>query len=333
MADAILTGKAGGYPADYKMALFLNCNYVNALPNTNKTIRAINSLEFVGIVEQVMTATAKFADIILPSTTYVEREDIAPGAVNGYYGFQRKIIEPLGEAKPQNEIFKLIAERMGIDDYDTQTEEERLRSVALKAQIPDYESFKDKGVYWLEREEPYVAFQDQVRDPQNHPFPTPSGKIEIYSQQIADMNNPLCPPIPKYIETWESPRDPLAKKYPIQLVTPHDRRRANAQFDAFPWLREQLTQGISMSKADARARGINHGDMVRVFNDRGETRVPAKVTNRIMPGVASLSEGAWYDPDETGVDRAGHANVLTKDEHSPGGAFPYNTVLIQIEKI
>lgn len=333
MADAILTGKAGGYPADYKMALIVNCNYINALPNTNKTVQALKALEFVAIAEQVMTATVKYADIVLPTTTYVEREDIAPGAVNGYYGFQNKAIDPLGDSKPQNEIFKLLAERMEIDDYDTMEEEERLRAVAKKAKIPDYDSFKEKALYWLEREGPYVAFKDQIEDPENNPFPTPSGKIEIYSQRIADMNKPDLPPIPKYIETWESRNDPLAEKFPIQLVTPHDRRRSNAQFDAFPWLREQLSHGVAMSKADAGERGIRHGEMVRVFNDRGETRVPANVTNRIMPGVASLSEGAWYDPDENGVDRAGHANILTKDEPSPGGAFAYNTVLVQIEKI
>lgn len=333
MADAILKGRAGGYPADYKLALIVNCNYVNALPNTNKTVRALKSLEFIADVEQHMTATARYADIILPSSTYVEREDIVPGAVNGYYGFQRKIIEPLGESMPHNEIFKALAERMGILDYDTQGEEERLRSAVAKAQIPDYEAFKEKAVYWVPRSGPYVAFKDQIEDPEDHPFPTPSGKIEIYSERLAAMNDPLLPPVPKYIEAWEGANDPLARKYPIQLVTPHDRRRANAQFDTLPWLREQLPQAVSMSKADAEARGIRDGDMVRVFNDRGETRIQARVTGRIMPGVASLPEGAWYDPDGDGVDRAGHPNVLTRDEPSPGGAFAYNSVLVQIERL
>lgn len=333
MADAILSGKAGGYPADYKLALIVNCNYINALPNTNKTVRALKSLDFIADVEQYMTATARYADIILPSSTYVEREDIAPGAVNGYYGFQRKIIEPLGESRPQNEIFRALADRMGISDYDSQGEEERLRFAVAKAGIPDYEAFKEKALYWLPRSGPYVAFKEQIEDPENHPFPTPSGKIEIYSERLAAMKDPLIPPVPKYIEAWEGANDPLALKYPIQLVTPHDRRRANAQFDSLPWLREQLPQAVSMSKADAEARGIRDGDMVRVFNDRGETRIQAKVTSRIMPGVASLPEGAWYDPDPDGVDRAGHANVLTKDEPSPGGAFAYNSVLVEIERL
>ena len=143
----------------------------------------------------------------------------------------------------------------------------------------------------------------------------------------------MLPPIPKYIETWESVNDPLAQKYPIQLVTKHGKRRANAQFDTFPWLKELIPQVVTISAHDAMVRDIREGDMVRVFNDRGETRVPAKVTKRIMPGVAILPEGAWYDPDTSGVDRGGNANVLTKAEPSPAGSFAYNTALVQIEKI
>ena len=177
-----------------------------------------------------------------------------------------------------------------------------------------------------------MAFQAQIEEPERNPFPTPSGKIEIYSQQIADMNNPLLPPIPQYIETWESVNDTRADTYPIQLVTNHAKRRANAQFDTVPWLKERIPQAITMNAADARDREIHDGDMVRVFNDRGAMMIPARLTERLMPGVAILPAGAWYAPDEKGVDRGGSANVLTRDEPSPGGAFAYNTVLIQIEK-
>ena len=333
VADAILKGKAGGYPADYKLAFIANTNYLNSLPNINKIVKALKALEFIVVMEQFMTATAKYADILLPTSSYVEREDIALGVGMAYIGFQRKIIEPLGESKPHNEIAKALAARMGITDYDEETEESRLRELAKAANIPDYDAFKEKGVHWIERAEPYISFKEQIEDPENNPFPTPSGKIEIYSQRIADMGNPLLPPIPKYIETWESPNDPLAQKYPIQLITNHAKARANAQFFSLPWLKELFPQAVIMSVTDAGARGISSGDMVRVFNDRGETITPAQVTKRIMPGVALLPEGAWYDPDEKGVDRAGCPNVLTRDEPSPAGSFGYNTVLVQIEKV
>ena len=247
-------------------------------------------------------------------------------------GFQRKLIEPLGECKSQHDIAKELARRLGIADYDTREAEEPLKEVAARLAIPDYEAFKEKGIHWIERTEPYVAFQAQIEAPEKNPFPTPSGKIEIYSQQIADMNNPLLPPIAQYIETWESVNDPLAATYPIQLITKHAKRRANAQFDTVAWLKERIAQTVIMNTGDARDRGIHDGDMVRVFNDRGETIIPAQLTERLMPGVAIVPAGAWYAPDKDGVDRGGSANVLTRDEPSPGGAFPYNTALIQIEK-
>jgi anaerobic dimethyl sulfoxide reductase subunit A len=333
VADAILKGKKGGYPADYKLLWVANTDYLNMYPNTNKIASALKTLEFVVVLEQYMTATARYADIILPTTYFVERDDIALGVGAAYLGFQRKIIEPPGECKPHNEIAKELALRLGISDYDNRTGEEPLRDVARRLKIPDYDSFKAKGIHWINRSEPYVAFEKEIQDPEKHPFPTPSGKIEIYSQALADMRNPLLPPIPKYIQTWESVNDPLAAKYPLQLVTKHARRRANSQFDTIPWLKELIPQAVLINGQDARARGIRDGDSVRVFNDRGEMIIPACVTERLMPGVALLPAGAWYSPDEKGMDRGGCANVLTRDEPSPAGAFPYNTTLIEIEKV
>jgi len=333
VADAILKGKEGGYPADYKMAFMVSTNYLNSFPNTNKIAEALKALEFIVIEEQYLTATARYGDILLPTTTFVERDDIALGVGMAYCGFQKKLIEPLGECKSQFEIARDLASRMGITDFEDMMEEDPLGELGKRLDIPDFEAFKEKGVHWMRRSEPHVAFKEQIENPQENPFPTPSGKIEIYSQRIAQMDNPLIPPIPKYIETWESVHDPRARKYPIQLLTNHSKRRANAQFDTVPWLKEHIPQAIIISVSDARDRGILDSDMVRVFNDRGEVMVPAKVTERILPGVAILPPGAWYDPDKRGIDRAGCANVLTNDEPSPGGAFAYNTALIQIEKI
>lgn len=333
VADAILKGKKGGYPADYKLLFIVSSNYLNSVPNSNKIAEALKSMEFTAIEEQYMTATARYADIILPTTYFVERDDIAYGVSLAYIGFQRKLVEPLGECKSQSEIARELAARLGIEDYDNRGREEPLREVAERLKISDFDAFKQKGVHWIERDEPYVAFKQQVEDPENYPFPTPSGKIEIFSQQLADLNNPLLPPIPTYIETWESVNDPLAKRYPLQLVTKHSKRRANAQFDTIPWLKELIPQAIEINAADARLREIADGDLVRVFNDRGEIIIPLKVSERVMPGVAILPAGAWYAPDAEGVDRGGCANVLTRDEPSPGGAFAYNTALIEVEKV
>jgi anaerobic dimethyl sulfoxide reductase subunit A len=264
----------------------------------------------------------------------MERNDITLGGATPLYGLVNKVIEPLYESKSPFEILIGLAERLGVYVYNQKTEEEWLREVVNGSQdIPDYETFKEKVIYRVKLPEPIVGFKKQIEDPRNNPFPTPSGKIEIYSQRLAEMNDPELPPIPKYIASWESPNDPLNAKYPLQLITTHFKRRAHSQFDSVPWLRELIPQAITINTTDAKARDISNGDILRVFNDRGEVVVPAIVTERIMPGVVDLPEGGWYNPDEHGIDRGGCANTLTKDARSPGGAACHNTVLVQVEKI
>ncbi|MBW2090899.1 MAG: molybdopterin-dependent oxidoreductase [Deltaproteobacteria bacterium] len=279
-----------------------------------------------------MTSTAKFADIILPSNTFMERNDIANGVGTAFYGSVNKAVESLGESKSHFEIASLLASRLDIPNFSDKTEEELLKEMAENSEIPDYEQFKLEGTYRLELKEPYVAFKKQIEEPAHNPFPTPSGKIEIFSQQWADLQKPDLPPIPKYIEPWEGINDPLSEKYPLQLISTHFKRRANSQFDNIPWLRELEAQAVLMNSVDAQARGIIDRDMVRVFNDRGEVIIPAKVTERIMPGVVDIPSGSWFKPDRHGVDKGGCPNTLTKETYSPGGSFTYNTCLVQVEK-
>jgi anaerobic dimethyl sulfoxide reductase subunit A len=334
IADAILKGKKGGYPFDYKLLYVVNSNYLNQSPDLNKTIQALKQLEFVVVQEQFMTATAKFADILLPVSTFLERNDITIGEGTPFIGYMGRAIEPLYESKSQLEIATLLAARMEISNFSDKTEDEWLRTIAENSGIPDYHEFKERGIHKVDLAEPYVEFRQQIEDPVNHPFPTPSGKIEIYSRELADMGSPEVPPIPKYIPTWEGPEDSLLiPKYPLQLITTHFKRRAHTQFETLPWLKELQEQVIQVNSLDARARRIRDGDRVRVFNDRGEMVIRARVTERIMPGVVDLPQGAWYDPDSKGIDKGGCANVLTSDRVSPGGAVPYNTGLVQVEKI
>jgi len=328
--DAFLKGRAGGYPSDYKMLYLLNSNLLNQTPNVNKGVQALKSAEFIAVQEQFMTATARYADIVLPTCSFLERNDVTEG--NGpHVSYMRRAIEPLGESRSHLDIAIGIARKLSISDYNDKTEEEWLTEIVGPA-VSDYDNFKEVGVHKFHLAEPSVAFKEQIDDPQNNPFPTPSGKIEIYSQEIADMNNPMIPPIPKYIETREGRNDPLARNYPLQLTTTHFKRRAHGMFDNLPWLRELEPQAVMINTADAQARGIKDGDPVRVFNDRGQMIIPAKVTERIMPGVVDVPQGAWYSPDEQGIDRGGCANVLTRDEPSPGGVWSTHTGLVQIQK-
>lgn len=337
--DTILKGKAGGYPTDIKFLWIAPSNMLNQFLNINKGVQALNKLEFILVHEQFMTATAKFADILLPVNTIWERNDIfRPWQQGAYYLYGNKIIDSLYESKSDFEICCELAPRLGISDYSDKTEEEWVRELFnttpdLSKNIPDYNAFKRDGVYKLKLTEPYIAFKKQIEDPENNPFPTPSGKIEIYSQRLADLNNPQLPPVPQYIETWENANDPLAKKYPLQLITTHSRVRTHSCFDTIPWLKELEPQTVWLNSIDAKVRDISEGDEVRVFNDRGMTILPAKVTERIMPGVVAIAQGAWYRPDQTGADRGGSSNILTKDDYSPGGGWPTNTCMVQVQKV
>ncbi len=337
--DAFLNGKAGGYPADIKMAWFAGGNPLNQRGNTNKGARALRGLEFIVVQDIFLTPTARFADIVLPVKTFAEKNDLTrPWPSGPYLCFANQIIEPLGECKSDWEIGNLLAEKLGFENFNDKTEDEWLRTfVATNPEyqryIKDYDEFKREGTYRIELEEPYVAFKAQIEDPENNPFPTPSGKIEIYSQRIADLNNPLAPPIPKYIaEGREDRNHPLARKYPLQLLSPHPRVRVHSTLQNVDWLVEVDPHVMWINPVDAAARGIRDGDEVYVFNDRGKLAIRAWVTRRIIPGVISIYEGAWYDPDENGIDRGGCVNTLTDDGYSPGGAATLKTVLVEVSK-
>jgi anaerobic dimethyl sulfoxide reductase subunit A len=337
--DAILEGTAGGYPSDIRMAYIAFANPLNQLPNINKGVQALKKLEFVVVHEQFMTASARFADIVLPVTTIWERNDFARPWLSGpYFLYLNKAIDPPLEVKSDLEICRQLAARLGIHEpFFDMAEDEAIRQLVegmgdVMGEIPDFDRFKKEGVHKIKLSAPEISFKKQIKDPADNPFPTPSGKIEIYCQRLSDLNSPDIPPIPKYMGPWEGPGDPVVEKYPLQLITIHHKARAHSCFDNNAWLRDLEPANLWISTRDAESRGVKNGDEVRVFNDRGETITQARVTERIMPGVIALGEGAWYRPDQKGRDLAGSPNVLTRDHYSPGGAFPSNTSLVQVEK-
>ncbi|MFH2133472.1 MAG: molybdopterin-dependent oxidoreductase [bacterium] len=332
--DAILRGKAGGYPADIKMAFVVASNCLNQHPNTHRGEQALKALDFLVVNEQFMTPTARFADIVLPVNTFMERSDIAPPWLGSpYYIYLNKAVDSLYESKSDLDICRELSPRLGISPGMFKfTEDEILQGIAgSRPDIPDYQAMKEDGVVKIKLPEPIVSFKEQITDPENHPFPTLSGKIEIYCEHLAEMNDPRVPPIPKYMPHEESHDSPKAKTFPLQLITSHDKKRAHSTWHNVPWCHDTGVHAVSINPQDALARGIDHSASVDVFNDRGRVRIPANVTERIMPGVVDIKQGAWYAPDENGIDCGGCANVLTKDEPSPGGAHPMNSALVQVE--
>ncbi|MEZ5725517.1 MAG: molybdopterin-dependent oxidoreductase [Paracoccaceae bacterium] len=337
-------------------------DWFNQLTNINKEIAAIRRLDSYGegesllvCMDSTITPTGIWADYLLPIATHFERHDVALPWYKGHYYIHRPVvIQPLGESKTDLQVFTELAWRLGFGpgynpkatrDYfndPTAVDEAYLQDWWHKVQDHqgaeiDWETFKQRGVYKFILPEPHVAFRAQVE--QGVPFQTASGKIEIFSGQLAQITDwtrtqygyPI-PAIPKWIEPWESLNSPKTATHPFHLISPHPRWRTHSIFNNIPWLRETFSQEVTMNASDAKRLGISMGDTVEVFNDRGSCIVPVYVTERCMPGVAVLHEGAWMDIDGNGKDRSGNPDFLTLDEPSPAGAFAYNTVLCDIRK-
>ncbi|MCB6179104.1 molybdopterin-dependent oxidoreductase [Rhodobacter sp. Har01] len=338
-------------------------DWLNQLTNINKEIAAIRKLDSYGTGESLLvcmdstiTPTGIWADYLLPIATHFERHDVALPWYKGHYYIHRpKVIEPMGESKTDLQVFTELAYRLGFgpgynpkadrsyfDDPDAVDEAYLVDWWTNKVQAKQgvtwtWDEFKARGVYKFILAEPHIAFRDQIE--KGEAFLTPSGKIEIFSTKLAQVKDwtrtqwgyPI-PAIPKWIEPWESLNSPKTADFPFHMVTPHPRWRTHSIFNNIPWLRETFAQETTMNASDAKRLGIVSGDTIEVWNDRGKVVTPVHVTERCMPGVLVLHEGAWMDIDENGVDRSGNPDFLTLDEPSPAGAFAYNTILVNARK-
>ena len=338
-------------------------DWLNQLTNINKEVEAIRKLDSYGegesllvCMDSTITPTGIWADYLLPIATHFERHDVALPWYKGHYYIHRpRVIQPLGESKTDFQVFTELAYRLGFgpgynpratreyflrdDDVDEAYLSDWWNSRVIPHQQANisWEEFKKRGVYKFILPEPHVAFRAQIEV--GLPFQTQSGKIEILSTELAGITDWTrtqygyeIPYIPKWVEPWESLNSEKTKEYPFHLISPHPRWRTHSIFNNIGWLRETFSQEVTLNAADAKKLGIVTGDTVEVFNARGRVIVPAYVTERCMPGVAVLHEGAWMDIDGDGTDRSGNPDFLTLDEPSPAGAFAYNTVLANVRK-
>ncbi len=321
---------------------------INQHSNINRTARILrdeNLVEFIAVQDNFLTPSARFADVVLPACTQFETWGVEDGWKYGEEVFlMPKLVEPLGESKSDYRICSELADRLGIGEAYTENRDERawvewcldrFRERRFP-ELPTLDEFLESnmGVYARPVTNPAVAFADFRADPQNHPLNTPSGKIEIFSRQLFDLHNPEIPPLPKYIQEWESPFGPEAEAYPLQAIGHHTLHRVHSTHDNNDWLEEAFPQRLFINPLDAQARGIQDGDPVKVYNSRGATILPCRLTNRIMPGVVDIPQGAWWTPDENGIDRRGCINVLTSDRWTPlAFGTAQHTVMVEVEKV
>ena len=335
-------------------------DWFNQLTNINKEIEAIKKLELVVCMDQTITPSGLWADVLLPICTHFERHDVALPWYKGHYYIHRpKVIEPLGESKTDFQVFTELAWRIGGEKFGRAYNPRASREYFLKDDDVDeaylkhwwedrvmhhqavampWKEFKRRGVYKFQLEKPHVAFREQIE--QGKPFATPSGKIEILCTELSWVEDwtktrygSHIPSIPKWVEPMEYlGNQKLAGEYPFHLISPHPRHRTHSIFNNIPWLRETYEQEVTMNAGDARRLGIVMGDVVEIWNGRGRVVVPVYVTERMTPGVLALHEGAWMDLDENGVDRAGNPDFLTDDNPSPAGAFTYNNAMVNLRK-
>ncbi|MDQ7818545.1 MAG: DMSO/selenate family reductase complex A subunit [Melioribacteraceae bacterium] len=321
---------------------------INQHANVNRTAKILEDeklVEFIVVHEQFMTPTAKFADIVLPVCTQFE----VWGLEDGWkYGdeviLMPKIVDPPFETKSDYQICSEIADRFGVKYQYTEgrTEKDWIEWTIeeyRKTRFPNVPNLKEfeksnKGVYSTPITEPKIAFRDFRNNPQKNPLKTPSGRIEIFSKTLFEMQKPCTiPPIPKYIQEWESPFGEEAKKYPLQAVGHHYMGRVHSTHDNNEWTDEAFPQRVFINPVDALERNVEDGDEVKVFNDRGTIIIKCRVTKRILPGVVDIPQGAWWTPDKNGIDRRGCINVLTSEKWTPlafGNA--QHTIMVQLEK-
>jgi biotin/methionine sulfoxide reductase len=314
------------YP-DIKLVYWAGGNPFHHHQDLNRLRRAFAAVDTVVVHEIAWTASARHADVVLPCTMTLEREDIASSQTDPLVVAMHRLAEPHGQARDDYAIFTGLAERLGAADAFTEGRSPRewlqhiykITEDGLKAaghEAPDFETFWERGEVMLPQLPPdgglLRAFRD---DPAGKPLATPSGRIEIYSKTIAGFDYADCPGHP----AWLPPVDVVDDATPLQLVSNQPASRLHSQFDFGGHSAAEKRRGREVARlnpADAAARGIVDGDIVKLFNSRGACLAAVVVTGDVMAGVVQLPTGAWYDPQDA-EDNAlcvhGNPNVLTRD--------------------
>ncbi len=320
-------GQSLNYP-DIKLVYWSGGNPFHHHQDLHRLNEAWQQPETIIVNEPWWTATAKRADIVFPATTSWEREDIGRAEGDSYLFAMPAMIPPVGDARDDYDIFSGLARYMGLQERFTEgrSSEEWMRHMyaefrtdaqLIDVQVPEYDELVKRN--WVDlplrgAEHSRTPFADFRSDPVASPLQTPSGKIEIYSATIAGFNYVDCPGHPTWMPPQEWGGADTADRFPLHMVSPQPGDKLHSQLEcAIADVAGERPAPLTLNPHDATARQIQNGDIVRVFNDRGACLARASVSDAIMPGVVSLSTGAWYDPGPDGTDRQGNPNSVTRD--------------------
>lgn len=317
----------------------------------NKLLRAWQKPSTIIVNDWCWNTSAKHADIILPCATSLERNDFAISR-SAYLFYMSKAADPPGKCKTDYEIFSGFAKKLGIWDEFTEGRDESdwveylynqsvSRSAEAGIELPDFATFRHKGWHSLEKmAKPLVFLQDFRTKPEENPLPTPSGKIEIFSETIQGYGYEDCQGHPM----WYEPIEWLGNRsieFPLHLISNQPVGKLHSQLDHGSHSRSLKKNGretVMINQKNANERGIKSGDTLRIFNNRGSCLATAVVSDRILEDVVQMSTGAWYDPVMPGLIgsmcRHGNPNVLTLDKGTSNLAQgpSAHTCLVQVEK-
>jgi biotin/methionine sulfoxide reductase len=343
-------GRTLTYP-DTRLVWWAGGNPFHHHQDINRLLRAWAKPETIIVSEPWWTPIARHADIVLPATTTMERNDIGCGSLDRHILAMKQLVPPQAQARNEFDYMSDIAEELGVRPRYTQQRNEdawlramygraRDANARLGVDMPDFDTFWAQGIFEVpEPETPIVAFREFRANPEAAPLNTPSGRIEIFSDRIAGFAYADCPGHP----VWRAPAEYLgtAKPGQLHLLSSQPATRLHSQMDMAALSRAAKIHGreaILIHTADAAARGISEGDVVRVHNARGACLAGATLTDGLLQGVVVLPTGAWFDPLDPGTPGSlcvhGNPNVLTRDAPtSQLGQGPVaQSCLVEIER-
>ena len=254
---------------------------------------------------------------------------LVAGGEHWYLQLRERAIPPVGESRNDYEIFQDLAQRMGHGEHWQMSNEEVCRYVMENHGDPvisriSFDDLKRDKVARVEIERPYVPFGD-------HHFPTPSGRIELYTEQLLPYDEGIL----VYREPLESARTELAKQFPLVLISPKHVHSAHSTHTQLPWIREQLPEPkLEIHPQDAAARGIEEGDVLRIYNERAEFKTHATISEGVKQGMVSVPQGYWQGNFIEGHPaHLGHIVRSEAQEAIIETNYPVWDILVEVEKV